>query len=131
MKDYRKGIRNKIMEYMYKNSSAPKEYNFNKSRFKNFFVKCSINIRESISKEVPYQGNAMTYLSQIAKTYWQSLACDLCGKTNCTNQSHNVSKLWVYCKHGNHWLHCSCLGIKKQKNYQKIHMYVQDVNMIS
>lgn len=56
----------------------------------------------------------MAYLGQIASTYWQSVECGVCEK-NTIDNSHNITKQWVYCKNGNHWLHWSCVGINATK----------------
>lgn len=85
------------MEYMHKNSTSPNEYDFDELKFKRFLFKCTINIQESVSKEIPFRGDAMTYLGQIASTYWQSVECGVCEKKNSTDNSHNITKQWVYC----------------------------------
>lgn len=109
--NYRMHIKDKIMEYMDKNSTSSNEHDFDELKFMKFPFKCTINIREAVSKEITFRGDAMTYLSQIASTYWQYVECDVCANKNNPDHSHNISKQWVYCKHGNHWLHWSCVGI--------------------
>lgn len=69
MEEYRIHIKDKIMEYMHTNSTLPNEYDFDKLKLNRFLFKCTINIQESVSKEIPFRGDAMTYLGQIASRY--------------------------------------------------------------
>lgn len=110
LENYRMHIKDKIMEYKIKSSTPPNKHDFDKLKFMKFPFKCTINIKEAVSKEIPFRGDAMKYLAQIASKYWQFVECDVCANKS-SHHLQNISKKWVYCKYGNHWLHWSCVEI--------------------